>query len=570
MKNWFLITFLTLLVIADSMHARQAMAQRLDDSTYTTQKGVIDSLRFELKKIEKAYQLLRARTDSTGQLTEADKEELSKLSGSLQEIGTEISELYSGAADLANEAAKIYDVENADVKNGDYTLEDDEVSDRSLKVLNGNAFIYGVINGSLIVVNGDAFIRQGAKVRGDVIVVNGKAFMNNQASVDGEIVEREGTELAKRRLFIQKLRFTSHPDLWQNHDFLFEKVAVNYNRVEGLFLGVGSEKDYFWDGGDEISPYGFIGYAFSLHRWRYQVGLDKWFGNENRFELGLEGHSLTDSKDYWIIGPKENFVYSILAREDFMDYYSRQGASFHIAQYYEVNSRITLTYDIDKYSSLSRNTNWSIFGGDKVFRDNPIITEGWLRSIMVDVEHRNYSGEKARRGWIAGLHFETTLSGVSNFKVLSASVVRYQPLFRGLQMNMRFTAGTSSGDLPLQRSYQIGGFNTLNAFPYKEFSGNRLLLGNLELLLSPEMFKHSVFFPLNTFAILLIADAGEVQNAGAFVGIGGGWKTMRVSYLKSDYGVGIGSSDGNFRIFVAWRSDIATSPIFGVRLARPF
>ncbi|MFZ1080718.1 MAG: hypothetical protein WAO19_02195 [Candidatus Kryptoniota bacterium] len=547
----------------------QAMAQG-NDTTYSQQSGVIDSLKLELKKIENAYQSFKARTDSTQQITEADREELDKLSASLQTIGEEIRGYSDDAARLADEAAKIYDVEEAITKNGDYTLEDDEVSGGNVKVLNGDAFIYGTVNGTLIVVNGDAYVRHGAKISGDVIVVNGNAHVNDYASIDGNVIERQGSDLQERDSFVHRLNLMEHPDIWQNHDFIFEKLAVNYNRVDGLFLGLGTDKDYFWDGADDISPFGFAGYAFSLHKWRYQLGLDKWFGNEDRFELGLEGHSLTDSKDYWIIGPKENSLYSFLAREDFMDYYTRQGVSFHVAQYYEMNSRITLSYDVDKYSSLGRNTNWSIFGGDKMFRDNPDITDGWMRSIVVDVEHRNYTGEKIKRGWIADLHWETTLNGAFDFKVLTADAVRYQPLFRGLQLNLRFRAGTSSGELPLQRSYQIGGFNTLNAFPYKEFSGNRLLLGNFEFLFNPDLFKRSSFFPLDTGTLILFGDVGQVQDCGASSGLAGGWGVITSKDFKSDFGVGIGSDDGAVRVFVAWTTDIATSPTFGIRLARPF
>jgi hypothetical protein len=547
----------------------QAMA-RENDTTYSQQGGVIDSLKSELKKIENAYQLLKARTDSTQQLTEADREELDKLSSSLQRIGEELREYSNDAARLANEAAKIYDVENAVIKNGDYTLEDDVVLGDNVKVLNGDAFINGTVDGSLIVVNGDAYVRHGAKITGDVIVVNGNAQISDYASIEGNVIEREGSDLKERNSFVHRLELMEHPDIWQDHDFIFDKLAVNYNRVDGLFLGLGTDKDYSWDGEDDISPFGFAGYAFSLHKWRYQLGLDKWFGNEDRFELGAEGHSLTDSKDYWIIGPKEDFVYSILAREDFMDYYSRQGVSFHAAQYYEMDSRITLSYDVDKYSSLTRNTNWSIFGGGKVFRDNPAITDGWMRSIVVDVEHRNYTGEKVKQGWIADLHWETTLNGAFDFKVLTADAVRYQPLFRGLQLNLRFRAGTSSGELPLQRSYQIGGFNTLNAFPYKEFSGNRLLLANFELLFSPDLFVRSGFFPLNTGALILFGDAGQVKDCGGSSGLAAGWGVINSRDFKSDFGVGIGSDDGGFRIFVAWRTDIAASPTFGIRLSRPF
>lgn len=542
-----------------------------NDTTYSNRSGVIDSLKLELKKIETAYRLFKERADSTHEVSDLDREELKKLSDSLERIGEEIREYSENVARLANDAARIYDVENAVIENGDYTLEDDVVFDRDLKILNGDAFIYGTINGSLIVVDGDAYVRRGAKVTGNVVVVNGKAHISKDAAVEGNIIERSGSDLEERHSLVDRLRLTEHPDIWQNRSFLFEKVAANYNRVDGLFLGLGQDKDYFWSAADDFSPYGFVGYAFKLHRWRYQLGLDKWFGNENRFELGVEGHSLTDSKDYWIIGPKENSAYSILAREDFMDYFSRDGASFHVAQYYQMNSRITLSYDVDKYSSLSQHTNWSIFGGDKSFRPNPAITDGWMRSIVVDIEHRSYGGgDRRRQGWMTDLHDETTVSGGFDFRMLSADVVRYQPLFSGLQLNMRLRAGTSSGVLPLQRLYQIGGFNTLNAYQYKEFSGNRLLLFNFEFLFSPDLFRRSDFFPFNTFTLILFGDAGQLKDAGPSAGLTESWGVMRAADFKSDYGIGIGSGDGAFRIYLAWRTDRATSPTFGVRLDRPF
>lgn len=545
------------------------------DTTSSSRNGYIDSLKTELKEIEHAYSLFKARVDTAGGLTEADRQELQKLSESLEKIGEEIRDITNTAGQLGDDAANIYDIENLDVHKGDYTLSDGQTVNDNIEVLNGDAFIYGTIRGDILVVNGDAFVKRGARIDGDVIVVNGKAHVDENASVTGNVLEREGSDLEQRHAIVHRLRFTEHPDIRQNHDFLFDHLAANYNRVDGLFLGLGSEKDYFWDGADDFSPYGFLGYAFSLHRWRGQFGLDKWFGNEDRFELGAEGHSLTDSKDDWIIGPKENFAYSILAREDFMDYYSRQGASFYVAQYYQMNSRITLSYDVDQYSSLSRTAKWSLFGGHKVFRDNPAIDDGWMRSVVFDIEHRSYNGGDSRReGWIADLRGETTVSGAFDFSMLTLDAARYQPLFTGLQLNVRLKAGTSSGSLPFQLSYQLGGFNTLNAFHLNAFPldslGNRVLLLNFEFLFSPNLFKHSGFFPMNTFSLILFGDVGQVKEDTTSAGLASGWSVINSADFKSDYGIGVGSSDGNFRIFIAWRTDIATSPTFGIRLSRPF
>jgi Omp85 superfamily domain len=539
------------------------------DSTGANKGGLIDSLKHEMKRIENSYRLLKQRTDTTQHFTEADRLELEKLSQTMTSVAEQIREMMQGASTLANDAGDIYGVKDAVVHEGDYTIEKNDVVETDVKVLNGDAFIYGTLDGSIIVVNGDAYVRRNAKITGDIVVVNGRAHVSEGAAVDGSVMERGGGELEARQSITKRLRLTDHPELWQDHNILFERVAANYNRVEGLFLGLGQNKEYYWSGVEDFSPYGFAGYAFSLHRWRYQIGLDKWFGNENRFEVGIEGHSLTDSKDDWIIGPKENFLYSVLAKEDFMDYFSRDGMSVHVAQYYEMNSRVTVSFNLDKYSSLSDHTNWSIFGGHKIFRPNPAITDGWMRSIVVDLQHRDYTGDTKRTGWMADLRGESTISGAFDFKMVTANVVRYQPLFRGLQMNVRLRAGTSDGVLPLQRSYQIGGFNSLNAFPYKEFSGNRLLLCNLEFLFNPELFKHSAFFPLNTVTLILFGDVGQVQDAGS-AAIADGWQLMNSKDFKSDFGVGLGNGSGSFRIYLAWRTDISASPTFGIRVARPF
>ncbi len=546
-----------------------AMAQE-SDSTYSAQEVTLDSLKLELKRIGDVYNSFKARTDTTSQFTEADRLEIEKLSETLKRVSEQIRELNESATQLADKAASIYDVENAMVHNGNYKLRKGEVQDRSVKVLNGNAFINGTIEGSLIVVNGDAIVKNDGKVDGDVVVVNGRAHVDSDAEIKGAVIERSGSEFEHRQTLLQKLKLVEHPDIWESPNFIFEHLAANYNRVDGLFLGLGQDKDYFWDGGMSFSPYGFVGYGFAIHRWRYEIGMDKWWGNENRFEVGLEGHSLTDSKDYWILGPKENSLYAILAREDYLDYFSRDGFSIHAAQYYQMNSRITLSYDVDKYSSLSTNTNWSIFGGHKVFRSNPAIAPGWMRSVVVDIQHREYTGQTKRTGWIADLRLEKTVSGDFDFSMLTLEAIRYQPLFSGLQFDVRFRAGTSNGVLPLQRSYEIGGLNTLNAFRVDEFNGNRLLLLNAELLFSPQLFKHSDFFPLNTFSFILFGDVGQVGDANSSDGLMSGWNLMTVHDFKSDFGVGLGSGNGDFRIFVAWRTDIASSPNFGILVARPF
>lgn len=526
------------------------------DSTLSRQRIDVDSLRHELSRIN----------------TEINKgnkhHDLDTLRKELSEVKKKLSDISEEAADIAQQAAYIYDVKSSMVQNGDYTLERGQTVYGNIKVLNGDAFINGSLKGSLIVVNGDVCIGEEGDVTGDVITINGRIRLKKGAQVRGSIIEQNGSRFKRTSKLTEKIIGIERSAIWDEKNFLFSRLAFNYNRVDGFFLGVGTKKEYFWSGTESYSPYGFVGYAFGLHKWRYQLGLDKWFGNVNRFEIGLEGHSLTDSKDYWIIGPKENMVFSLLAREDYMDYFSRTGGSLHLAQYYNMESRIDITYAVDKYESLINNTNWSIFGGKKSFRSNPAVRGGWMRSLIFGIDHRSKSIlSSSRIGWKASLRGEATLGGDFNFRILSWNVARYQPLFDGAQLNLRIAGGTSVGDLPLQRTFQIGGFNTLNAFPYKIYTGNRMLLFNTEILLNPDVFNQ---FPLNLATLILFSDVGQVAEASSSDGMLDGWGAIKAGAFKFDFGVGFGDKDGSWRMFISWRTDLSSAPVLGVRLSRPF
>jgi outer membrane protein assembly factor BamA len=141
----------------------------------------------------------------------------------------------------------------------------------------------------------------------------------------------------------------------------------------------------------------------------------------------------------------------------------------------------------DQHASLDRMTNWSVFGGDKLFRDNPPVNEGRMKSILTSFEW-HYVRERTyfTTGWnlalsaeIAGQPFASDFS----FHRYVIEATRYQPLRRYENLNLRLRAGSGRGDLPLQKGFELGGVSTIPAFGYKELSGNRMLLANLEYLL---------------------------------------------------------------------------------------
>ncbi len=56
-----------------------------------------------------------------------------------------------------------------------------------------------------------------------------------------------------------------------------DNFIFRYNRVEGVFLGLGSEKKYYWDGERNWNMYGSAGWGVKSHTWRGNLGLARQF-----------------------------------------------------------------------------------------------------------------------------------------------------------------------------------------------------------------------------------------------------------------------------------------------------
>ena len=380
----------------------------------------------------------------------------------------------------------------------------------------------------------------------------------------------------------------------RNVSWLDERTKVpdgifRYDRVEGLYLGLGSEKRYYWNDGRGLAPYGSAGYAFKVHRWWGDLGLARQFSVSESpaqlLEFGVEAYDDPDSKDTWVIDATENSLAAILMREDFRDLYERRGGAVHGAYYLrgdDLFAEGSVTMRVERESSLESRVTWSIFGGDKWFRPNPAIDDGLLRSItlrggfstMVDAP-------LVREGWNIHTTAEFAgrgLGGDFSFEQYIFDADRRIILGRFDQFGLRLRVGTAHGVLPLQRSFALGGFGTLPGYAYKEFSGsdlraNRMILVNAEYIVNGGALNDLSFWPsflLRHINLFFFTDAGIVRevdiDASPLSGFGG----LKLDQFRSDVGLGICSSNGNFRIGAAWRTDRAEPARLYLRISSPF
>ncbi|MBI5475687.1 MAG: BamA/TamA family outer membrane protein [Ignavibacteriales bacterium] len=359
-----------------------------------------------------------------------------------------------------------------------------------------------------------------------------------------------------------------------------ENLLFRYNRVEGLFLGLNYPQKYYWND-HHISLFASGGYAFKAHRWRGGIGIAQQFGTDGTlFEIGVEGHSLTDTRDQWLVDLDENNLAAILLRYDYRDYFGREGISAWTGLYkrwQKSDLQLQIAYRNDNYESLDRLTNWSIFGTDKSFRDNPQIPEGRMQSILSTLHfHSTESRKIYSAGWSFSAGAEVSgksLGGDFDFNSYTVDLRRYQSIGRYDNLNIRLRGSSATGNLPFQKAFDMGGLSTLPAYRFKEFTGNRMLLANLEYIVNGKMFDDVDFFPswlLRNINMMIFADAGFIDNVDPDFSVLDGFQSLNKKSLKSDWGVGIGTRDAKLRLGFAWRTDKSGPPMVFLRINRPF
>ena len=457
-----------------------------------------------------------------------------------------------------------------------YTIiEESEAINGDVLVIDHDLVIYGLVDGDILVINGDVKLFGGSEVRGEVTAVGGTIFLYNDSRVRGEMIQKDWRGIFRKPSALSSQRHYGYQGGTNIniHDSDTD-LAIRYNRVDGLFLGLAAPKQYYRRVGN-FSGYGFVGYAFESEAVRYQVGLDRWIFSPVRFrtEIGAEFHDITDTQDLWKISTNENSLGAFFLREDFQDYYRRRGFSFYLGQNLSKYLRLGLEYRNDDYMSLNKNTNWSLFGGDKRFRPNPSLGDDAanMRSIYGELKlDTRKEWEPYDDGVMLHLSGETStpgLGGAFDFRRYTAEMRWFQRIGRSEQLRFRIFAGTADGYLPLQRIYSLGGISTLRALPYKSLVGDRAFLMNLEYQVNPD-FIDFLFDDIN---FILFADAGDAWQSGG-EDLADSFKYLSLNRLKSDLGFAVADEDNTFRINFAWRTDVAQNNdvVVTFRIQQPF
>lgn len=284
-------------------------------------------------------------------------------------------------------------------------------------------------------------------------------------------------------------------------------IDLRFNRVEGLFFGPSLTLDSLTN---SIRASASFGYGFSDKKTKFNLGGEYFFDPLRRWSIGVEGYQgvgyLPDGEYY----DASAITFScLLDKDDYRDYFYTRGWNLFVTGRPLQKLSVRLQYqNEEQYMALQR-SDYSFFSRDNIYRSNPAIQNGMMRSLQISARVGNPA---IPLGLISQDFIELKLEH-SNKSLLSSDfdfsqltvhgelhiATFLRRLFIPATLSLNLTAGASSGTIPAQRWFTMDSrytgyapFGVLRGGGIKEFSGDRFVLLSME-----HNFRSSPFLVLN-------------------------------------------------------------------------
>lgn len=411
-------------------------------------------------------------------------------------------------------------------------------------VRNGPALIAGRIEGTLLVINGDAVLEAGAELSGDLIVVGGIATLADEADVEGEV--RQYREQLPYRLagdlleyapnLRRRLRNLGVQRTWATTDSrssLTIATGGTFNRVEGLPIVFGPLFDWRLRSNARVrlDALGVFRSAGDLSDSRsdlgYMVRAELRFGESRGAGLGLRAFDVVAPMQDWGLRASEVGWAAFMFHRDYRDYFLSKGLTGYVFVQPEPPLLLALELRHDWQTSVQARDPWTVFRNDQIWRGNPAIDDGHYTVLTgsATLDTRNDIDDPTS-GWYLRGAIETAGSrdvapnpdvpaavrdpiptdGSYRYNRMFIDARRYSRVSQSGRLNFRLIAGGRLGGdpLPLQRRLSLGGPDPMagygfrhlacnSAFLAPSFSGSHVAACDRVLLMQVEYRGHMSF-----------------------------------------------------------------------------
>lgn len=377
-------------------------------------------------------------------------------------------------------------------------------------VYRGTLRIYGTVQGSVAVINGDLIIGPGGTLVGPAVVVGGRLYRRDGGVHRGDATVYEALapifrlpngllEVRDRRRPLGEMAAARTSfQTGSIRTILSLETGRTYNRVEGLpivfgptFQTEGSAtadarldiRGIFRPTTDRTKLRDDVGFVVGTE-WR-TGGAERWLGfgaRGYRHILPIEEHPLGKGEAGWS---------AFLLQRDYRDHYEARGIEAYgfVEPIRQLRLGVSVRNDLER--SVPASDPVSLFRNQDAWRPNPLIDDGHFRSFRVSLSYDTRNDvEKPTTGWQVHADFEQSRSddaspialpsavrdpiapGRYSFSKLRFDVRRYARFNPASRVNLRAVgAGWVGGDpLPVQRRVSLGGPDILPGYEFRSLN----------------------------------------------------------------------------------------------------
>ena len=435
----------------------------------------------------------------------------------------------------------------------------DSVISTTLLVLGRPTYLAGRVDGDVVVVGADLFLRPGVDVRGRAVAIGGTVATTTLGTVTGGTlslrdetydITREDDRFALRHRDLRASDATPVVSLAGVQGLLIPA----YDRVDGLSLPVGISI---------ASPGGLVSLQPSAtYRSRLGTvdpGATLTVTPSSRLRLEADGGRRTRTNDDWIFSDFVNSATSFFAGLDTRNYFRSVGGVARLIATVDHSSFLLEPYlgaRIERVSPISATGDvWSVFERDdslRMRRPNPLVERGDLRSALAGADFQLYANDLTGHGYLRAEQSFETPDGTANFLQLTLHGSIQFPTFGSQSLRVKVHGVAGTGDnVPISRYAYLGGSGTLATLDLLEEGGDRLLFVENEYLIPIEAIQ----LPVIGAPVITLRDA----FGGA--GVGG------LPDLQHEIGIGIGVSALHLDVNTAVAGRKRTKVSLGISLS---
>ncbi len=444
---------------------------------------------------------------------------------------------------------------------GKLELPRDTTITSTLLVIGRDTYLASTVQGNVVVVNANLFLRPGVNVSGHAVAIGGTVASTTLGSVGGRIESYpdDRFDVATGQggyAFDYRPVAVAHSYPLLQPAGLMGVLIPSYDRVDGLSLPVG----VLLTAGDHmVEAEAAVTYRSRLGK--FDPGLTVRIAPDRavRF-VGFAGID-TRSNDSWNYSDLINSATTFFAGNDTRNYFrskigegrlfaliERPGVAFEpfIGGRYEKVSPISATGDV---YSVTGHKDVEL---EHIRRPNPLVENGSIGSGLIGALLYDTAGTVASRVRIGVEQSFTTVTGTKNFTQVTFDGRLDFPTFKAQHLYFRSHAVATIGDSVTKARYAyLGGSGTLPVLDMLELGGTKLFYLESRYAIPIEsVVLPFIGSPMVTLRhIMGSAGVKSLPDLEQEIGVGLGLSALRLDYTRdvsngrgSKFGVGISLS----------------------------